>query len=83
MMGMQLRPTDIQIDPAKIKMLTDPARVLAHVVALRVEEEKTPEATAAEAATPAEPELIKKGKKETEEGEEGETAPAAEKEKKK
>jgi large subunit ribosomal protein L25 len=83
MMGMQLRPTDIQIDPAKIKMLTDPTRVLAHVVALRVEEEKPVEAVAAEAATPAEPELIKKGKKETEEGEEGEEAAAPEKEKKK
>ena len=83
MMGMQLRPSDIQVDPDKIKMLTDPARVLAHVVALRVEEEKTPEAAAAEAAAPAEPELIKKGKKEAEEGEEGEEAPAAEKEKKK
>ncbi|MGH9679397.1 MAG: 50S ribosomal protein L25 [Candidatus Acidiferrales bacterium] len=81
MMGMQLRPTDIQVDPDKIKMLTDPARVLAHVVALRVEEEKTPEAAAAEAAAPAEPELIKKAKKETEEGEEGEEAPAAEKKK--
>jgi large subunit ribosomal protein L25 len=83
MMGMQLRAADIQVDPAKIKMLTDPTRVLAHVVALRVEEEKPVDAVAAEAATPAEPELIKKGKKETEEGEEGEVAPAAEKEKKK
>ena len=84
MIGMQLRPTDIKVDPAKIKMLTGPARVLAHVVTLRVEEEKPAEAVAAEAtATPAEPEVIKKGKKETEEGEEEEAAPAAEKEKKK
>ena len=83
MMGQQLRTSDIQVDPAKIKMLTDPARVLAHVVALRVEEEKPVDAVAAEAATPTEPELIKKGKKETEEGEEGEAAPAPEKEKKK
>ncbi|MBZ5643852.1 MAG: 50S ribosomal protein L25 [Acidobacteriia bacterium] len=83
MMGMQLRSSDIQVDPAKIKMLTDPSRVLAHVVALRVEEEKPAEAVAAEAAAPAEPELIKKGKKETEEGEEGEEAAAPEKEKKK
>jgi large subunit ribosomal protein L25 len=83
MMGMQLRSSDIQVDPEKIKMLTDPSRVLAHVVALRVEEEKPAEAVAAEAATPAEPELIKKGKKETEEGEEGEEAAAPEKEKKK
>jgi large subunit ribosomal protein L25 len=83
MMGMQLRSSDIQVDAAKIKMITDPARVLAHVVALRVEEEKPADAVAAEAATPAEPELIKKGKKETEEGEEGEEAAAPEKEKKK
>jgi len=82
MMGMQLRASDIQVDPEKIKVLTDPARVLAHVVALRVEEEKPADAVAAEGATPAEPEVIKKGKKETEEGEEGEAAPA-EKEKKK
>jgi len=84
MIGMQLRASDIQVDPEKMKMLTDPLRVLAHVVTLRVEEEKPVEAVAAEAAAvPAEPELIKKGKKETEEGEEGEEAPAPEKEKKK
>jgi large subunit ribosomal protein L25 len=83
MIGMQLRPTDIKVDPDKIKMLTDPMRVLAHVVTLRVEEEKPAEAVAADAAaTPAEPEVIKKGKKEAEEGEEG-AAPPAEKEKKK
>ena len=82
MIGMQLRPTDIKVDPEKIKILTDPARVLAHVVTLRVEEEKPVEAVAADAAaTPAEPEVIKKGKKDAEEGEEA--APAAEKEKKK
>ncbi len=84
MMGMQLRASDIQLDPQKMKMLTDPQRVLAHVVALRVEEEKPAEAVAAEAAAaPAEPEVIKKGKKEAEEGEEGEEAAPAEKEKKK
>ena len=84
MMGMQLRASDIPVDPQKIKMMTDPQRVLAHVVALRVEEEKPAEAVAAEAAAePAEPELIKKGKKEAEEGEEGEEGAPAEKEKKK
>jgi hypothetical protein len=57
--------------------------VLAHVVALRVEEEKPVEAVAADAAALAEPELIKKSKKEAEEGGEGEAAPATEKEKKK
>jgi large subunit ribosomal protein L25 len=84
MIGMQLRASDIKVDPEKIKLLTDPQRVLAHVVTLRVEEEKPAEVVAADAAAPpAEPELIKKGKKETEEGEEDEAAPAPEKEKKK
>ena len=85
MIGMQLRAGDIQLDAEKMKLLTDPQRVLAHVVALRVEEEKPAEAVAGEAAaaTPAEPEVIKKGKKEEEEGEEGEEAAPAEKEKKK
>jgi len=84
MMGMQLRASDIPLDPQKMKLISDPQRVLAHVVALRVEEEKPAEAVAAEAgAAPAEPEVIKKGKKEAEEGEEAEEAAPAEKEKKK
>ncbi len=70
MLGKQLRASDLTIDTAKMKLLTEPERVLAHVVALKVEEEKPAEAAAAEAATPAEPEVIKKGKKEVE-GEEG------------
>jgi large subunit ribosomal protein L25 len=70
MLGKQLRAGELQIDGAKMKLITDPERVLAHVVALRVEEEKPVEAVAAEAAAPAEPEVIKKGKKEVE-GEEG------------
>jgi large subunit ribosomal protein L25 len=83
MMGMQIHSSDIPLDPEKMKLMTDPLRVLAHVVALRVEEEKTPEAVAGDAAAaPAEPEVIKKGKKD-EEGEEGEGAAPAEKEKKK
>ena len=53
--------------------------MIAHVVALRAEEEKPVEAVAAEAVAPAEPEVIKKGKKE----EEGEEAAAAEPEKEK
>jgi large subunit ribosomal protein L25 len=73
------------MDPEKMKLVTDPQRVIAHVVALRAEEEKPAEAVAAEAVAPAEPEVIKKGKKEAEEGEEeaAEAAPPAEKEKKK
>jgi len=70
MLGKQLRVGDLPIDAAKIKLLTEPERVIAHVVALKVEEEKPAEAVAAEGATPAEPEVIKKGKKEVE-GEEG------------
>jgi large subunit ribosomal protein L25 len=84
MIGMQLRASDIKLDAEKMKLLTDPLRVLAHVVTLRVEEEKPAEVVAADAAAvPAEPEVIKKGKKEVEEGEEGAEAPAPEKEKKK
>jgi large subunit ribosomal protein L25 len=74
-----LRAGDIPIDTTKMKMLTEPERVLAHVVTLKVEEEKPADAVAADAAAPAEPEVIKKGKKE--EGEEG--AEGAEKPEKK
>ncbi len=75
MLNQQLRAKELPIDTAKMKLITDPERVLAHVVALKVEEEKPAEAVAAEAATPAEPEVIKKGKKEVE-GEEGAEAEA-------
>jgi large subunit ribosomal protein L25 len=70
MLGQQLRAGELPIPP-NMKLVTDPDRVLAHVVALRVEEEKPVDAVAADAAVPAEPEVIKKGKKEVE-GEEGE-----------
>lgn len=79
-MNAQLRAGDIPIDTAKMKLVTEPERVLAHVVALKVEEEKPAEAVATEAAAPAEPEVIKKGKKEVE-GEEG--AESGEKQEKK
>jgi large subunit ribosomal protein L25 len=69
-MNQALRAGDIPIDTAKMKLVTDPERVLAHVVALRVEEEKPVDVVAADVAAPAEPEVIKKGKKEVE-GEEG------------
>lgn len=74
-LNQSLRAGDLPIDGIKIKLITDANAVLAHVVALRVEEEKPAEA-AAPGAVPAEPEVIKKGKKEVE-GEEG--AEAAEK----
>jgi large subunit ribosomal protein L25 len=79
-MNGQLRAGDIPIDTSKMKLLTEPERVLAHVVALKVEEEKPAEVVAAETAAPAEPEVIKKGKKEAE-GEEGAEAEKPEKKK--
>jgi large subunit ribosomal protein L25 len=75
MMNQALRAKDLAIDTTKIKLLTDPEHVLAHVVALKVEEEKPAEAAVAESAAPAEPEVIKKGKKEVE-GEEAVEAEA-------
>jgi large subunit ribosomal protein L25 len=72
-----LRASDLPLDKEKMKLLTESDRVLAHVVALRVEEEKPADAAAA-ATTPAEPEVIKKGKKE-EEGEAGAEGAKAEK----
>src|SRR5229473_1060463 len=79
MLNAQLRASELPIDTTKIKLITEPERVLAHVVTLKVEEEKPVEAVAAETATPAEPEVIKKGKKEVEgeEGAEGEAKPKA------
>jgi large subunit ribosomal protein L25 len=68
-LNQSLRAGDLPLDKTKLKLLTDPVTVIAHVVALRVEEEKPVEAVAGP-TTPAEPEVIKKGKKETE-GEEG------------
>src|SRR5215813_4583813 len=82
MIGMALRASDITMDNNKMKLVTEPERVIAHVVALRVEEEKPAEAVAAEGAAPAEPEVIKKGKKEVE-GEEGAEGGGEKQEKKK
>src|SRR6202046_5168213 len=82
MIGKQLRAADLPFDPAKIKLLTDPVRVIAHVVVLKKEEEPAADAAVTADAAPAEPEVMKKGKKEVE-GEEGEAAeaPAAKAEK--
>ena len=74
--GKQLRASDLPIDPQKIKLLTDPARVLAHVVILKKEEEPAAEAAVAAETAPAEPEVIKKGKKEEEGAAEGAAAEA-------
>jgi large subunit ribosomal protein L25 len=83
MIGKQLRAGDLALDAQKMKLVTDPQRVIAHVVALRAEEEKPAEAAVATEAAPAEPEVIKKGKKEAEEGEEAEAEAPAKEEKEK
>ena len=84
LIGKQLRAADLPLDPEKIKLVTDPQRVLAHVVTLKKEEEPAAEAAVAAETAPAEPEVIKKGKKEEEgEGEAETAAPKAEKAEKK
>jgi len=59
----------------KLKFLTDPHQMIAHITTVKEEVAPTPEAAAeAAAAAPAEPEVIKKGKQEVE----GEEAAAEE-----
>ncbi|HXW17388.1 MAG TPA: 50S ribosomal protein L25 [Candidatus Acidoferrales bacterium] len=83
LIGKQIRAADIPIDVNKIKLVSDPQRVIFHVVTLKAEAEPTPEAAVTAEAAPAEPEVIKKGKKEVEEGEEAAPAEKAEKTEKK
>jgi large subunit ribosomal protein L25 len=84
MIGKQLRAADLPFDPAKIKLLTDPVRVIAHVVVLKKEEEPVADAAVTADAAPAEPEVMKKGKKEEEgDGEAAEAPAKAEKSEKK
>jgi large subunit ribosomal protein L25 len=66
MIGRNLRVENLPVTRG-VTVLTDPDRVVAHVVALRAEEEKAAEAVE---AAPAEPELIRKPKGEEEAGEE-------------
>lgn len=74
--GKNLRVSDLQLGD-KVKVLTDPARVVAHVVVAKEEAEK-PADEVADAGTAAEPEVMRKGKGETDEA--GEAAPEAGKE---
>ena len=64
-LGQNLRVSDLSISP-KVKVLTESNRVVAHVVALKAEEEKPAEAVE---GAPAEPEVIRKGKAEDEDAE--------------
>ncbi len=79
--GKNLRVADLPVS-GKFRIVTDGARVVAHVVALKVEEQPAATEAAAEAA-PAEPELIRKGKAEGEPGEEAEAAAPSEPKKEK
>jgi large subunit ribosomal protein L25 len=74
LVGKNLRVSDLPVGE-KVKVLTDPGRVVAHVVALKAEEEKAAEVVE---AVPAEPEVMRKGKGEEEEREEQEPEPKKE-----
>lgn len=81
-MNKHVRVSELKV-PDKVKVLTDPGIVVAHVVAPRAEEEIAPAAAAVEgvpvaegaAAAPAEPEVIKKGKPAAEGEEKAEEKP--------
>jgi large subunit ribosomal protein L25 len=60
-LGKHLRVSDLKIPP-RVKVLTEPDVVVAHVVAPRAEETPAAAEAGAEAAAAAEPELIRKGK---------------------
>ncbi len=79
--GQVLRIADLPLDRNKVRIVTDPEQVVAHITSVKEEAAPTPEAAAAEAAAaPAEPEVIKKGKQEAaEEGAEAAPAEKAEK----
>jgi large subunit ribosomal protein L25 len=65
-LGKHVRVGELKV-PDKVKVLTDPGLVIAHVVTPRAEEEIAPaaaEAAPVEGEAPAEPEVIKKGKAE-------------------
>ncbi|HEY4682054.1 MAG TPA: 50S ribosomal protein L25 [Candidatus Acidoferrales bacterium] len=87
MIGKQLRVGELVVE-AKVKVLTDRDRVIAHVVSIKEEVVAAPEVVVE--AAPAEPEVIKKGKAAAEEEEvvptgreaEAETPARKEKEKK-
>jgi large subunit ribosomal protein L25 len=76
--GKGIRVGDLKVDNRKLQILTDPDRVIVHVVAPRAlaEEEKPLEEAVPAAAESAEPELIRKRKAEAEAEEEQGKKPA-------
>ena len=79
--GRQLRVSELPV-AASVKVLAEPGRVVAHVVAPKAEVAPAAEVVEA-AATPAEPELIRKRKPEEEGAEEAEEGKAEGKKEKK
>ena len=67
--GSNLRVADLTVDP-KLKVLSDPDLVVAHVVAPKEEIEEAEEVAAPGTEEEEEPEVIGKGKAESEEGSE-------------
>jgi large subunit ribosomal protein L25 len=63
--GVEVRVKDVA-HSEKLKFLTDPDQMIAHITSVKEEVAPTPEAVAEAAAAPAEPEVIKKGKQEVE-----------------
>lgn len=74
-MNQGIRVGDLAVDNRKVKVLTDPEQLLAHVVPPRKVEEEVPAEVAPEEA--AEPELVGKEKEEAEGEEAKEKAPEA------
>jgi len=73
--GVEVRVRDVPRSD-KLKFLTDPDQMIAHITSVKEEVVVTPEAAAeAAAAAPAEPEVIKKGKQEVEGEGEAEAKP--------
>ena len=79
LIGRTLRVSELPVSD-KIQVLTDANRAVAHVIALKAEEEKPAEVVAE--AAPAEPEVIRKGKAEGEEAAEEEAGSKKEKKEK-
>lgn len=74
-LGKGIKVSDLKL-PEKVKVLTDPGKSVAVVVAPAAEKAAEAAATEAAAEAPAEPEVIKKGKAEAPEGAEGAEAAA-------
>src|SRR5208283_4531034 len=62
-LNQNLRASDLPLDPKKMKLLTDPERVLSHVVTLRAEEEKPADVLQLQAQLLPNPKLSRRARK--------------------